>query len=848
MLPTELYKLNSFQCQYKSLVVDSVLSLFPQIVPFTGNKELKDGVDWSNLLSIASILAQSKKIEHLDAALRISQHCLNSQHTLPHHKKSSIYILSQLTNKPAVDLAIKRKLIPSDYRLNMPLPLEMDMLKNEIKYSITTSDNKLILLNKFQHEVFEKFSNFKLISISAPTSIGKSYVLYQLMMDFLQNKKKPTSLIYIVPTRALISQVESDLREFVTKSNNKKILISTIPAPIEKEDLKKFKIFIFTQERLHWFVPELTNYNPELLIIDEAQKIQDGHRGILLQEKIEQVSSIFPDMQIIYSTAFVKNPEVLLETSKVSTTKTSITTEFASVNQNLLFVSQKYRKPKIWEVELVLKKDKFPLGEIHFDFRPHPDSKRFIFVIKVLADPTGGNLIYTPLPANAEKISLQLFSTVGESSATTSKKLQELIKLVKKIVHKKYRLAKTLSKGIAFHYGNMPLIIREEIEKLFKQGEIKYLVCTSTLLEGVNLPTKSIFLRKPKRSASISLSPSDFWNLAGRAGRWGKEFQGNIICVEPSKWDFTPDPKDKKKKIQKAIDTIAFEKCDNLLHFIQNDTPRKTANKNQDLEYATTYYYNTYLRSGKNSRSLKRLPNYKSVINEFKRINENVIIPSDILSKNPGISPIAQQRLLEYFYSNKSDPEYLIPDLPESDDAASHSYKHIIEAINEYLSGDPIELAYYQAVLVVNWMRGLPLSKIIDSSYKYWKRSNSPRKLDRVIRDTMKAVEEFARFKFAKFSSCYIDILKFFFKETGRIELIDEIPQLNIWLEFGVSQQTQLSLIAIGLSRHTAILLSEYIENDRMTQKECRVWIKSTDLKDLDLPPLMAEEIEFKIN
>ncbi len=29
------------------------------------------------------------------------------------------------------------------------------------------------------------------------------------------------------------------------------------------------------------------------------------------------------------------------------------------------------------------------------------------------------------------------------------------------------------------------------------------------------------------------MEPHDFWNLAGRAGRWGDEFQGNIICIDP---------------------------------------------------------------------------------------------------------------------------------------------------------------------------------------------------------------------------------------------------------------------------------------------------------------------------
>ena len=845
-LQTKLYELNSFQRQYELLVTDSVLSLFPKVHPLGQNNNFKNNIDWANLLSIASILSQSTKFHHLDAALRISQHCLNSQQTLPHHKNSAIYILSQLTNKPAVDLSIKRNLISTDYKSDMPLPLLMDMFKNEIKFSITTPNNQSILLNKFQHDVFEKFTSFKHISISAPTSMGKSYILYQLILNYIQKKNGPICLIYLVPTRALISQVENDLRKFLSKYNDE-ILISTIPAPVEKDELAKNKIFVFTQERLHWFLPELPKYKPKLLIIDEAQKIQEGHRGILLQEKIEQVSSRFPNIQIIYSTPFVKNPEILLETSPINTSKTKITTEFASVNQNLIFVSQKYGKPKIWEFELVLKNKKISLGEIHFEYRPTPDSKRFIFVIKELSDPSGGNLIYTPLPANAEKISLQLFNTLNDTAFNSSEKLNDLIKLVQKTVHKKYRLAKTLSKGIAFHYGNMPLIVREEIENLFKQGEIKFLVCTSTLLEGVNLPTKSLFLRKPKKSTTIPLSQSDFWNLAGRAGRWGKEFQGNIICVEPSKWDFIPDPKDKKKEIHKALDIIIIEKHEDLLDFIQNDTPRQIAKKNQALEYATTYFYNSFIENGRNSPALEKLPNCNSVINEFERLTEYINIPNDILTKNPGISPVAQQRLLEYFYSYPNNPEYLIPVLPESDDAATHSYLPIIESINEYLSGDPIKLAYYQAILVVNWMKGLPLSKIIDGSYRYWKHRNDPRKIDRIIRDTMKAVEEFARFKFAKYSSCYIDILTFFFQQTDQLQLIDEIPQLNIWLEFGVSQQTQLSFIGIGLSRHTAIRLSEYINNDRMTHNECRQWIKSTTLSDLDLPILMVEEIEFKV-
>src|SRR5690606_38239151 len=131
-------------------------------------------------------------------------------------------------------------------------------------------------------------------------------------------------------------------------------------------------------------------------------------------------------------------------------------------------------------------------------------------------------VIYANGAAQAEDIALLLYETVPIESKSTG--INDLIKLVKKTVHKDYRLAKVLEKGIAFHYGNMPLLIRQEIERLFKKGEIKYLICTSTLLEGVNLPAKSIYIRKPHRGKNTPLNQNDFWNLAGRAGRWGKEF------------------------------------------------------------------------------------------------------------------------------------------------------------------------------------------------------------------------------------------------------------------------------------------------------------------------------------
>lgn len=840
-LADKINSLNSFQKQFKLVLEDTVCNNFSELKRETERDTYLQNIDINNILSCASILQQSKKYEHLDTSLRIAQYVINSNETNETQKIASIVILEGLTNKPAIKLAVKRQLISADYKQSIPFPLQLQMIGRDISNSIFDFNDEPIFLNSFQKEVYDKSIVSDFLSISAPTSAGKSFILYRIILDYLTDKNTKTTIVYIVPTRALISQVEADFREMINTYQLNDVYLSSVPQQPEDEFINSNKILIFTQERLHWFRTEYPSYKIDLLIVDEAQKIDDGNRGVLLQQKIEDLLFDFPEVKILFSSPYTSNPEFLLNELPADRTKSPIKTEFIAVNQNLIYVSQKRGKPKEWELNLCTKNYQFKLGEIEFNFRPTPDSKRLIFVVEKLADKDGGNIIYTNGSAMAEKMANLLFDTLPDEYKSISTEVEELIKLVKKTVHSKYILGKVLSKKIAFHYGNMPLMIRQEIERLFKKGDIHFIICTSTLLEGVNLPAKSVFIRKPTRGNNNPMNQTDFWNLAGRAGRWGKEFQGNVICIEPEKWTNPPNADRDKQEIKKAVDEIV-NKQDELIAFIKNGSPRKEASRKQELESAFAYFYIKYLKGETQLNNQKTTALFQKLLPDFEVINATIRVPNAIIIRNPGISPIAQQNLLEYFENHTGDDEGLVPELPESDDAVNNSYLSIIQAINRVLSGDPEELAYYQAILIVNWMKGFPLYLLIDNSFKYWQRK-APRKLDNVIRDTMKDVEEFARFKFAKFSSCYIDILRFYLKEKGEDELIEKIPQLHIWLEFGVSQQTQISLINIGLSRNTAITLSESIANDNLTRQECLNWLKSNDITTLGLSPIMLNEI-----
>jgi len=91
------------------------------------------------------------------------------------------------------------------------------------------------------------------------------------------------------------------------------------------------------------------------------------------------------------------------------------------------------------------------------------------------------------------------------------------------------------------------------------------------------------------------------------------------------------------------------------------------------------------------------------------------------------------------------------------------------------------------------------------------------------------------------------DILRQFLIEYERDDLLEYIPQLSLWLEFGVAQKTHLSLLALGLTRNTVIELSTYIVNTEMSKDEAFTWIVGQNLEDFDLSPIILEDIRKKI-
>ncbi|MDW0359791.1 DEAD/DEAH box helicase [Halomonas venusta] len=852
-LPVWLVSNEGFNRKLMILTLESVADQFDDLQRCVDFEYLPES-DLSYMITCASLLAHSDYGRCQDAALRIAQYLLSNK-LADSRKDSAALVLDALTNRAAIGLAEKRGLISPDYRDRLPFFALCESVKREISTTVKLSELSEVVFNKFQKNVWDIASESKWVSLSAPTSVGKSFFLE----SWVQNKiasKVVNVVIYLVPTRALITQVESDLDEKLNPGSNKVANVSSLPLISSLSDSIP-NVFVFTQERLQIFLNAF-DCSPkiDLLIVDEAHKIGDGYRGVFLQHAIETVSEQNTNVEVVFASPFTSNPEILLQDAADAKAK-AIQSSDVTVNQNLIWVNQVNRKPKEWEVSLCLPDQIKPLGNIFLKGSPYPVSKRITFVAVALAQGNPGNLVYVNGAADAEKAAEQIYDCLIDQDLcpdlSNDEEIKNLIDLCEKTIHGKFLLNKTLKRGVAFHYGNIPLLVRTEIERLFSENKIRYLVCTSTLIEGVNMSCKNIFVRGPKKGSDRPMSSEDFWNLAGRAGRWGKEFQGNVICIDTSMeklWENDSPPRHKNNIFIKRTTDLIFEKKDSLKDFIENGAHHLANNNSKNFEYVFSYLAISFFKYDGlvNSPFLKKMP--QQLVRELDWVVgeslSEISFPSTIIYRNPGISPLSMELLYRKFLKSGGDnPERFLMSDPSSNDALDTfvaSFTRIGKNLSVNFSFNSRQ-AYVRALLVVNWMRGFSLSRLISDRISYQIKKGEAKKISTTIRDVMRDVEEIARYQAPKFISCYNDVLSYYYSTINREDLAKEVCDFSVFLELGLSQKTQISLVGLGLSRTAAVLVSEKISNDSFSESEALNWLVHFEQKYSDFPELVKDEI-----
>lgn len=97
-----------------------------------------------------------------------------------------------------------------------------------------------------------------------------------------------------------------------------------------------------------------------------------------------------------------------------------------------------------------------------------------------------------------------------------------------------------LEAGIAAHHAGMIPLFKEVVEELFAAGLIKVVYATETLALGINMPARSVVLEKLVKwdgQGHKDLSPGEYTQLTGRAGRRGIDIEGHAVVVEHAGFD-----------------------------------------------------------------------------------------------------------------------------------------------------------------------------------------------------------------------------------------------------------------------------------------------------------------------
>lgn len=338
--------------------------------------------------------------------------------------------------------------------------------------------NSKVVLTQQQLEILSLLENNS-VFVSAPTSFGKTFVALEFIK---RNENTLNNIVFIVPTIALMNELLKKIYGYFSDKFN--ICINS------SEDIEEKNIFIFVPERSdNVFINKIKNVEIDLLVFDEIYKL-----------KAEKKTDITGDdrlisMNRVYLTLLKKSNKILL---------------LGPFIRKITFDQTKLKIIKFYT-------NYMPVCSTVYKINSNEWQTKLI---------DGKTLVYFKSP---EEIYLNIDSIIENTSVKPDlvEKYSEEIKYLKNKIGDNWYVIEMLKRGIGIHHGKIPMFLRKFFETEYNFGSITTLLCTSTLMEGINTPTDRLFI-VGKISNSFELN-----NLIGRVGRLNPQFPilGNVyIC------------------------------------------------------------------------------------------------------------------------------------------------------------------------------------------------------------------------------------------------------------------------------------------------------------------------------
>lgn len=389
-------------------------------------------------------------------------------------------------------------------------------------------------LDDFQQEAVFHIDNGKSVVVCAPTGAGKTCIAEHAIHRALENNQR---IFYTTPLKALSNQKYSD---FANKYGTDKVGLLTGDTSVNRDG----QIVVMTTEVFRNMLYG-TNFgsvtdnlrNVQYVVLDEVHYMNDEQRGTVWEESIIYCPT---NIQIIALSATVANSQALTDWINTVHSKTELVyTDFRPVPLRYFY----FDSSQPHDVLPLLT----PTGQLNRKIRPEKRSygrhgrkqpQRSVVkdVINALHKRDMLPAIYFTFSRKKCDEQMDKCCDLYLVSRREREQIEEIINeyLIDNPYLSENKHIEYLKCGVASHHAGLLPGWKVLVEKLFQKGLIKVVFATETLAAGINMPARSTVISsisKRTDNGHRTLTPSEFLQMSGRAGRRGMDEVGYVTIV-----------------------------------------------------------------------------------------------------------------------------------------------------------------------------------------------------------------------------------------------------------------------------------------------------------------------------
>ncbi len=397
--------------------------------------------------------------------------------------------------------------------------------------------------------------------VQMPTSAGKTKATELILRSAFLAERVSLAII-IAPFRALCHEIKNNLVEaFHNEPTKVDELSDALQTDFEiAELLGHQQILVVTPEKLLYVLrhaPELAAY-VGLLIFDEGHQFDSGTRGITYELLLTSLRSMTPEgTQKVLISAVISNaeavgewlngePNVVEGTTLIPSFRSVGFTSWLDQLGRIEYVDSRDPEQNEFFVPRVI--ERFNLGRRGREqkdryFPKKGDDQAIALYLGLKLAPNGSIAVFCGRKSTAASVCKKAVEVIERgaplalpSDFSDAQEIERLTHLHVENLGDDAPASQSAAHGIFSHHGNTPHGIRLAVEHAMRDNLVRFVVCTSTLAQGVNLPIRYLIVPSVYQGRK-RIKVRDFHNLIGRAGRAGIHTEGSILFANPAIFD-----------------------------------------------------------------------------------------------------------------------------------------------------------------------------------------------------------------------------------------------------------------------------------------------------------------------